>query len=381
MLKPVEKNIQNGFRNEAVDRLNAVNPKVVSITGSYGKTSVKHIVGHVLSLNTKTVTTPGSVNTEMGVARILREDLAADTEFFVTEMGAYGIGSIARLCRFTPPKVGIITAIGPAHLERFKTLENTAKAKFELADAVLAEPDGHMILHESVMKYGDNFDFITQNRSRVSVVGPNSDNEFVLESSSQTKDGISAVINHSGQSYEVFAPLFGEHHASNMALAFATAVVVGIDPSKAVTALRTAPQIKHRLEVKRQNDGTTYIDDAFNSNPKGFAAAMELMGQLKASGASSYLITPGITELGDDHAQVHQELGAKAAGLADNLFVVNPGRVPTLISGFESSGGKTIEKFETFLEADARLRGLLKPGDVVLVENDLPDLFNDPLRI
>src|ERR1700683_3694665 len=111
---------------------------VIAVTGSYGKTSVKHILGHVLETAAPTLITPGSVNTAMGIARVIRERLQPHHRYFVVEMGAYGPGSIRRLCALTPPKMGIVTAIGMAHYERFKSLEAVAAAKFELAEAVAA---------------------------------------------------------------------------------------------------------------------------------------------------------------------------------------------------------------------------------------------------
>ena len=122
LLAPAEARVQRRYWNEARARLDQLKPTVVAITGSYGKTSVKHIIGHVLETAAPTLITPGSVNTAMGIARVIRERLQPQHRYFVVEMGAYGIGSIRRLCALTPPHLGIITAIGKAHYERFKTL-------------------------------------------------------------------------------------------------------------------------------------------------------------------------------------------------------------------------------------------------------------------
>src|SRR5206468_12245453 len=119
----------------AHSKLQRLNPVVIGVTGSYGKTSVKHILGHVLETAGPTLITPGSVNTAMGIARVIRERLQPHHRYLVVEMGAYGIGSIRRLCALTPPRLGIISAIGKAHYERFKSLDAVAQAKFELAEA------------------------------------------------------------------------------------------------------------------------------------------------------------------------------------------------------------------------------------------------------
>ena len=107
-LQPYENYIQRGFWQEAYEHLNGVNPRIIGITGSFGKTSVKHILNHVLEVNAATLATPGSVNTSMGIARIVRERLTAQHRFFICEMGAYGPGSIRRLCKLARPNIGVL---------------------------------------------------------------------------------------------------------------------------------------------------------------------------------------------------------------------------------------------------------------------------------
>ncbi|MBZ0256105.1 hypothetical protein K8I31_08590, partial [bacterium] len=145
LLSPYESRNQMKFYNEAQAILLDKNPTIIGITGSYGKTSIKQILSHILNSHAPTLATPGSVNTIMGIARIIREKLSRDHEFFIVEMGAYGIGSIQRLCRFTPPKVGVVTAVGFAHLERFKSQETIFEAKSELPQAL--PQDGFVVLN------------------------------------------------------------------------------------------------------------------------------------------------------------------------------------------------------------------------------------------
>src|SRR5436190_23873194 len=149
-LAPFEARVQRRYRGEALAVLQRIDPVVIAITGSYGKTSVKHILGHVLETAAPTLITPGSVNTEMGIARVIRERLGPHHRYLVVEMGAYGIGSIARLCALTPPKLGIITAIGKAHYARLKTLDAVARAKVELADATPANDVTAIIASDTV---------------------------------------------------------------------------------------------------------------------------------------------------------------------------------------------------------------------------------------
>lgn len=383
LLTPLENRIQKRFRDEASAKLEQIHPAVIGITGSFGKTSVKHILGHILELNAPTLYTPGSVNTLMGIARIIREQLRAGCRYFLVEMGAYGPGSIQRLCDFTPPQVGVITALGEAHYERFKTLDNVAHAKFELAEAALRHPHGKVVVHENVLQQPYARDFIAARRERFVICGTQPDADVVIGPVEQTASGVTVTAHREGQDYTLVAPLFGTHHADNMVLAFATAVSLGVTPARAVAAMRSVPQITHRLEVKPQPDGTIVIDDAFNSNPRGFRGAVELLSVLQAStGGRRILVTPGVAELGTKNDEVHRELGAIAARHADVAIVVRPDRIPAFAPSFRAAAPeRTLLEVSGLAEALRWLKDNAQPKDIVLYENDLPDLQERRLKL
>ncbi len=383
-LVPVEAFIQQRIMREASRRLAQVSPQVIGVTGSFGKTSVKHILGHALEMNAETLFTPGSVNTLMGISRIIRERLRQGTRYFLVEMGAYGKGSIAKLCRFTPPAFGVITSIGEAHYERFKTLDNVARAKFELAEAVLKNGGGKVVVHESVAEQPYAAEFIARNRSRFIVCGRGEGADWRISEAGQTDKGINLRLFMGRRQFDLFAPLYGEHHADNMALAFAAAVALGIDPDRAAAAIRTTPQIEHRLEVKPQAGGITYIDDAFNSNPRGFSAALAILARLGASsGGRRVLVTPGMVELGARHDDLHRKAGEEAAAASDIVLAVKSERIPTFVDGFKSRAAPKQELIRVgcFAEARGWLDKNIRSGDVVLLENDLPDLDEARLKL
>lgn len=401
-LAPYESMVQNQFYKEAQSKLKDINPKVIAITGSYGKTSTKHILGHILKAYAPTLTTPGSVNTVMGVARIIREDMTANHKFFITEMGAYGPGSISRLCEFTPPDYGIITSIGHAHYERFKSLDTVAQAKYELAESVISR-GGTMVVHEKTLKYEHSRNIRNQNMSRFIACGepmreyrkPKTEQEYSyltpddlhIKSVKQTPKGICVEIDWKGEHYTLRAPLFGTHHGHNIALAFACARTLGMDAKDIKTALASLPQIRHRLEVKEMPDKSIIIDDAYNSNPPGFRAALHVLGVLardqketKGRGRA-ILITPGIVELGAAHAETHRTLGRLAADICDIVVVVNPKRIPSFIEGFYEKKSNILKEFKSFQEAQKWVVSNKQDGDVVLIENDLPDIYEGVLKI
>lgn len=381
LLIPVETRIQQTFWREAHDKLMALSPVVIAITGSYGKTSVKHILGHILEAASSALITPGSVNTPMGIARIVREQLQSRHRYFVVEMGAYGPGSIARLCRLAPPSLGVITAIGKAHFERFKSLDTVARTKFELAEAVVNR-QGTLITPEAVLGFAAAKAFAQVHADRMLICGERPGLPLELISIRQERDGLAVAVVWHGMRYDLVAPLFGSHQGWNMALAFAAACTLGIDPETVRLALRSTPQIAHRLEVRKLPDGPIVIDDAYNANPVGFAAALDLVAALKAPSGRAILITPGMVELGTAHDEEHARIGRKAAGMIDVLLPVAPERITAFTEAFrQSAPSATVVPCPNFAAAKSWLAANQRGGDVVLIENDLPDLYERRLSL
>ena len=379
MLMPYESYVQRGIIKEAKENLKLINPMVIGITGSFGKTSVKHILGHILKVNSNVAFTPGTVNTLMGVSRVIREDLSPNTKYFIVEMGAYGRGSVEKMCNLASPKMGVITALGEAHLERFKSLDNIAKAKFELAQAVIANGDNKIVVGENVLEQEYARSFVNEHREKFIICGFKEDSDLRILSINQLVNGVNTEIEYMGQKYSLKSPLYGKAHGINMATGFAAAMQCGIAPEKIILALQTLPSIQHRLAVIPQEDGTIYIDDAYNSNQTGFENAIEVLDMLgREKKGRRILVSPGIIELGEKSYEVHKEIGIKAAKCVDILIVIRADRLKGLGDGFKEGGaienGKTLLTMDTFAEAVQWLRSNLRAPDVYLVENDLIDL-------
>lgn len=382
VLTPIEARKQKFFWDDAHKRLGEIAPKVIGVTGSFGKTSVKHMLGHALGLNARTYFAPGSINTPMGIARTIRENLPTDCQFFVVEMGAYGPGSIARLCRLAPPDFGVITAIGEAHYERFKSLDTVARAKFELAEAVLSKPGGFMIVHASVLKIPYAREFVLKHRARFILVGDVADADVHIKEWSQEQRGLALTVSWKGADYRIETTIHGAQHVGNLAVSFAAAVALGIAPERVVAAMRSTPQIKHRLEVKHSPGAATYIDDAYNSNPIGFSAGLALLKKLGVAGGRRVLVTPGMVELGEKHDELHRTLGLEAADAADLAIVVKGDRIPTFVEGYLSKKpADALMQVPSFAAASEWLQANAGPNDVVLLENDLPDLYERKLSL
>jgi UDP-N-acetylmuramoyl-tripeptide--D-alanyl-D-alanine ligase len=381
LLAPFEARTQRRYWNEAQARLRQIGPMVIAVTGSYGKTSVKHILGHILETAAPTLITPGSVNTAMGIARVIRERLQPHHRYFVVEMGAYGPGSIRRLCALTPPKMGIVTAIGMAHYERFKSLETVAEAKFELAEAVAAQ-GGTLVAGADTLAFAAPRRFAAAHPQMMVTVGVEAGAAVAMTGLRQDADGIALTVAWQGANYELRAPLYGLHQGRNVALAFAAACTLGIAPEDVAASLTTTPQIAHRLEVKRQGNGAVLIDDAYNSNPVGFASALDLLDVLRRPGGRRILVTPGMVELGAAHDDEHRRIGGLAAAHVDVLVAVAPHRSAPLAAAFAAAAPEAeIVSCPGFTEAQEWMARHLGADDVVLLENDLPDLLEQKLKL
>ena len=382
-LLPYETKVNMKFRDSATRKLDDLNPTVIAITGSFGKTSVKHILGHILQSSHPTLITPGSVNTEMGITRVINEKLEANHKWFVVEMGAYGPGSINKLCELTPPDLGIITSIGEAHYERFKSIETVAKAKFELAQAVITKhKEARTIALDKVFSYKASIDMLNEHPKNFVICGSSEKSTYKILGISQSEHGVSVEFLVNEEKIKLDSPLYGMHHGENILLAYSAAKELGIADSIIIEAIKRTPQIRHRLEVKKQPNDILLIDDAYNSNPIGFQSAVNLLAFLaKKRSGRSIIVTPGMVELGDIHDAEHKKIATHISKMDINIvIIVNSERIPTFTSTFKEKKNHTQKQIclPTFNDANNWLALNSEPGDVILLENDLPDLFENP---
>ena len=371
-LAPYEHHVQASYQREAEAHLASVAPTVIGITGSYGKSSSKAMLAHMLQFQSPTLAASGSINTPMGITRHIREDLVAGHANLVVEMGAFGIGSIARLCALTPPACALITAVGDMHLERFGSLENVVRAKSELAEAL---PDGALLVVNADSPGARRIAEAHAGRLDVRLYGERADGPLTTRVTDVrwTPAGSTCVLLHQGVAYPCETPLFGRPMLQNLAGAFTLAVALGMDPLVALAACRTLRPVRNRLEVVT-DAGVTWIRDAYNSNQFGFRAALEVAAGLP--GRRRVLVTPGVIELGEMQASVNQALAREAAATCDVMLVVAETNRHAFVEGCAEAGAsERLRAVATRTEAFAWLRAHLAEGDIVLLENDLPDLY------
>ena len=376
ILTPVEKSINRGYYNDAQRRLRAMpNLKIIGITGSYGKTSTKHFLHRILSEHYDTLMTPGSFNTTMGVIRTIREHLKSYNEVFIVEMGAKQKGDIREICKLVHPEIGIITAVGPQHLETFKSIENVYRTKFELVNSLPA--DGLAVVNNNAAQRAERF---ISNRDlkivKYAVGGLTDGADYKVSEITYSSTGTRfTLLAPDGTATDFTTPLMGEGNILNLVASIIVARSLDVPEDKIKLAVSRMEQVEHRLSVKHTPGGITILDDAFNSNPVGSAMALEVLGKME--GGRKFVVTPGMVELGEEQYERNHKFGKNIAATADVAIIVNAYNREAITAGIAEGGmdSAAVHTVDTFAEAQRLLSTLLQKGDIVLYENDLPDTF------
>ncbi|MDQ3981577.1 MAG: UDP-N-acetylmuramoyl-tripeptide--D-alanyl-D-alanine ligase, partial [Actinomycetota bacterium] len=317
-LTPVQDAINRRYLRRARRKLAAVSPTVVGITGSYGKTSTKFAVGALLG--PEALVTPGSYNTTMGVCRAINEHLGRHHRFFVVEMGARQRGDIAEIGRLVAHRIAVLTSIGTAHLESFGSREAIRAAKLEIVETMA--PGGTAVVNSDdptirglregfagveVVRYGldpEGSPDVTATKAEVTRAGTN----------------LTVVDRRTGASIDATTRLLGRHSIGHILAGTAVALTARRDLASLRGAIESLEPVEHRLQLIAAPGGVTVLDDAFNSNPDGAAAALEVLASMPAR--KKIVVTPGIVELGELQRPANEDLARKAAEVADVLIVV-----------------------------------------------------------
>ena len=368
--EPLEAMVRNYYINDAKRKLKSHKPMtIIGVTGSFGKTSVKFALAALLEQKYNVCYTPASFNTPMGVVKTIRESLKPEDDIFIVEMGAKNIGDIKEICDIVKPNMGIITSVGPQHLETFKTIENVTKTKFELADAV-NKNGGKVYLNfncEYEKNAADGYNF-------VSYASENADAVISLKKSG--RQGSEFSLTYKGSELELHTKLLGFYNIENVCGAATLALDLGVSHRDIKYAVSKLSAVSHRLELKPFINGSLLIDDAYNANPSGSIEAVNVISSF--DGFRKIIVTPGLVELGDNEYKANCALGKAAAEKCDVLIFVGEKRSIPLVDGAKSVDlvkEENMHVVASFKDAMTLLRQLVNDKCVVLFENDLPDNY------
>ncbi len=338
---------------------NMSNMKVIGISGSYAKTSVKEILFQILNTKYKTLRTPESYNTWLGVAKVVDYELDHRHEVFICEMGAYKKGEIAEICNMASPDYGILTGITYQHLERFGSLKNIKSAKFKLVEAV--NNLNHIVFNLKNKNIKDEI-----KKRNYKVLKP----KVKLVSITLTKNGTNLNIVINKKIYSITTNLFGEAQAQNICLASEMALKLGMKPKEILGAIKNLKPYANRFIVKKLGN-TRVVDNTYSSNLESF---MQTIKAAKRTCGKKVLITPGIVELGNKETEIHKRLGKIAKNAFDQIVLVGKSeRTKALKRAMGKKGIFIPDNRQAYQEIIQRY--VDEKYDWIFLENDLSDNY------
>ena len=366
LLIPVENLIKFVYFKKANKKLKKYQIIKIGITGSYGKTSTKNILKQLLEKEYKVCISPGNYNTPLGLTRTVLEELD-DHDVLIAEMGAKHKGDIEVLTKMLNPDYGIITTIGPAHIEYFKNLKTIEETKYELAQNI--NKNGVLVFN------GDN----PSGRKLFSFF---QGEKYLTCDEKGFAYARNIVVNPNGSTFEMVidkkifkcsTPLLGKCNIDNIVTASTLAYILKIKDEDIVAAIKTLKPVSHRLELIKSNQ-VVIIDDSYNSNMVGATQALEVLSMFEGN---KIVVTPGFVEMGTRQSQDNFKLGSMIADVADFLIIMNETNKNDIFSGAISHNfDKNKILFANSRKEQKEILSIIASKDsVILFENDLPDSY------
>ncbi|MTI66381.1 MAG: UDP-N-acetylmuramoyl-tripeptide--D-alanyl-D-alanine ligase [Firmicutes bacterium] len=375
LIRPIENKINRYYFDLAQDKMKSFNNlKVVGITGSVGKTTTKLITSTIINDKYKLLKTSESHNTKMEISKAINNKLSNDFEAFVVELNGRKTGYIKELAKLTNPSIGVLTAIGPSHMESVNNIENIMKTKYELIEELPA--DGIAIFN-----YDDKYiKKLADKTFKEKILFGMKDLEKLDIYATDVKvneKGSTFILNDNEDSIKCETKLLGKHNISNLLAGAAVAKALGFslkDISKGIKKVKPAP---HRLELKDSGTEDIIIDDTFNSNLIGSKKALEIISKFERG--RKIIITPGIIQLGEQEEKENKEFSKNIAKICNYSILIGEKRTKPIYDGLVKEGfnEENIFVVNSLEDAKKRLQSIVKPKDVVLFENHLPDNYKE----
>ena len=423
VISPYEKRINRRFYTSAADRIERLKKssglKVIGITGSYGKTSTKNFLANILNEDFPTFASFESYNTPMGLSKVINENIDDTVSVFIAEMGARYKGDIVELMELCKPDITILTAVGPAHIETFRSVENIMAEKWnivlpykksELNPSFCFINSDNEYIYTQFKKYLDekkiydareyyqSYEKIVKlekaDRPIVFTYGLNASRSpfflgTVLNTGENGTDFTLKILDllhynnspddkskskYNGSEYKFSTCLLGKHNVVNILGSIGCGYILGISVEKIIKAVSRIEPVPHRLQLIRTASDTLIIDDAYNANPDSSAAALEVISYFKSR--KKIIVTPGFIELGKLQYDANFNFGKEISKIFDIAIFVGNANKDALINGFESA--KSLNKyfyFDTLDDATKILPSVQKGPCIILFENDLTDNY------
>ncbi|GAB4434324.1 MAG: UDP-N-acetylmuramoyl-tripeptide--D-alanyl-D-alanine ligase [Anaerolineae bacterium] len=338
-------------------------PRVIGVTGSVGKTSSKELIAAVLEQRYQTLKSAGNYNNEIGLPLTLLK-LNDSHERVVLEMGMYDVGEIAELCAIARPHVGVVTLIGPVHLERAGSMAHIIDAKAELVEALPGAAEGGV----AILNADDANVMSMRSRTAARVVTYGLSPEADVRATDVVGLGLEGIrfrLHHAGETFSVKVPLMGRHSAHTALRAAAVGLVEGMTWDGILAGLQFSA-VQLRLVAISGPGGSVLLDDTYNASPDSTIAALNLLAELEGRRIA---VLGDMLELGSYEERGHRMVGARAREVADLLVTVGPRARIIAASAIEAGmPDSAVHSFATHLEAIDFLLREVGAGDYVLVK-------------
>jgi len=363
------------LRRAKKKRAKLENLKVVGITGSYGKTSTKEFLAHILGKKFVVLKTPEHKNSEMGIAHTILYDLTDEHQVFVCEMGAYSKGGIKLLADMVQPTYGIVTGVNEQHLGVFGSEMNlfSAEGGGELVESLPQE--GVLILNDDsrqLHELGPWLQLWNPNFANYVWCSAKTPKDFFAKDVVVAKDQVSfTMAGRDKKEAKVVLPLAGGHSVENVLLAAATAKALGMSIEEIAEALRDVPAQVSAMHLKKGKQGIEILDSSYSANPTGVFAALE---HIKLWEGKKIVVMPSLIELGSLSSELHVQMGREIGEVCDMAIITTQDEFPALLRGAREKGMKEKDMFflEDPKEIAEKILETAKNGDVVLLEGRVP---------
>lgn len=362
LLIPLETFINKKYIKKAKKKLTSINPLVIGITGSFGKTTVKNFIYQMLS-NYQVSKSRKSYNTEMGICKSISLDLKAFDEVYISELGATKPKDIEKLTNLLNPTICIITDIGKQHLDSFKTIDNILKTKLEIIKSNKIE----VLIINGDNTYLNEFNYPKD--LKVIRVGKDKNFDVYYENEnfgfSETTFDLS-----SKKKYHIKTKIVGKHNIINILISFAACAYLKMDEEEIISNINNLHLPNNRLEIKNINNHKI-IDNSFNSNSIGFKNNIDY---LSLSTDFKIVITPGIVELKKESQQIHDELAKYLIDKVDFVYLIKNKNTYYMEKEFKRQNFTNFKMVDSFKEAYILSINRKEPS-TILIENDLTDYY------
>lgn len=336
---------------------------VVGVTGSYGKTTTKEFVGQILSSKFKVLVTPEHINTEIGVAQFILNKLTPQIELLVVEMGAYRLGEIAALCKMTKPKIGVLTAVSNQHLALFGSVDNIAKAKFELVDyldkhqgTAILNGDDEVISKKAASYYLPKIFYSLKTKT-----------DIYAYSIKEDLQGLEFTLYQGKNKKQVKAKILGKQNTGNILAALAVGLKLDLPFADLAKNIANLKSVEATMELSQSSKGGMFIDDSYNINPVGVKMALDTLKTYEKF-TKTVILSPMI-ELGNQAISVHKDILEYALESADQVVWVGMDFMD-LVQDFAKS--KKVEDrikiYKTAKDASSFLANFNSKNNVILFE-------------